>query len=272
MKEEMSYNFTENWDPEVFADGPRIFVLARSEISNSLEEYSDYFGAEIKPSNKEETKVEQVVEQAGRVCYLSFSNPSGRSTSDYIKNLIQKGHDSVLEHVSWTIVFTGVSRAFTHQLVRHRAGFSYSQLSQQYVDHRRIRFVVPAEILKNPNLQSKWKKVVVAQRTQYADLLRDLSDPISDYSAKEKTRAIRSAARSLLPNCTEAVIAVTANARAWRHFLNVRGSIEGDIEMRRVAASVLVVLEKDAPSLFFDFAIEQHTDGWPIVWKSLPQA
>ncbi|MDU6092992.1 MAG: FAD-dependent thymidylate synthase, partial [Staphylococcus lugdunensis] len=98
------------------------------------------------------TEAEHLVEASGRLCYMSFGeqNQSPRNTNEYIMNLIVQGHESVLEHLNWTFLITGVSRAFTHQLVRHRAGFSYSQLSQQYHDESEAEFVVPIEVRNNP--------------------------------------------------------------------------------------------------------------------------
>lgn len=256
-------------EASTFVDAPQIFVLARSELSDSAKDLYLYFGASepVLPSPPSPS-AEEVVEAAGRTCYLSFANPSGRGTADYIENLIRQGHESVLEHVTWTFVLTGVSRAFTHQMVRHRVGFAYSQLSQQYVDHRSIRFVVPAELLMNPELLPSWKKAVLTQRQSYIELVESLSSAPSKLGARERVRSMRSAARSVLPNCVEAVIAVTGNARAWRHFLEVRGSTEGDIEMRRVCALLLSTLKKEAPSIFFDFVQQPFGDGWPLVKKA----
>jgi len=251
---------------DCFVDRPRIFVLARPSLADTINDFYTYFDVKLEqPVSGKYYPSEKIVENAGRVCYLSFSNPATKTTAAYVKKLIRHGHESVLEHVAWTLIFTGVSRAFTHQLVRHRAGFSYSQLSQQYVDHRSIRFVIPAEILADPKLLPRWRKVVLSQRAQYVELMNSLSQTPSEYSARESMRSVRSAARSVLPNCIEAIIAVTANARAWRHFLSVRGSIEGDIEMRRVSAEVLKTLKQDAPNLFFDFELEMLGDSWPIV-------
>jgi thymidylate synthase (FAD) len=73
------------------------------------------------------TEAEELVEAAGRICYMSFGEKqSPRSNGDYVRNLVRQGHESVLEHVNWTFLLAGVSRAFTHQLVRHRVGFSFS--------------------------------------------------------------------------------------------------------------------------------------------------
>jgi len=250
-----------------FVDGPRIFVLARSALSGTIDEFYDHFGLPSEEKESAKFAAEKIVETAGRVCYLSFANPAGKSTQAYIEHLIRQGHESVLEHVSWTFVLTGVSRAFTHQLVRHRVGFAYSQLSQQYVDHRSIRFVIPTEIISNSTLLSRWKRAVLSQREQYVHLIDKLETSESDFCPREKHRSSRSAARSVLPNCIEAIIAVTGNARAWRHFLDLRGSTEGDLEMRRVSALLLSALKKEAPSMFFDFRQEKFDDGWPIVRK-----
>src|SRR5579864_6542610 len=114
----------------------RIFLLARPQFGQSYQHFLDEFLPEDQRQwrqNDSATAAERLVEFAGRVCYMSFgSRQSSGTTAEYIRRLIRNGHDSVLEHASWTILVSGVSRAFTHQLVRHRAGFSFSQLSQQY--------------------------------------------------------------------------------------------------------------------------------------------
>lgn len=268
MKQRIGQPHIENLgDEATFVDAPRIFVLARSELSNSVEDLYAYFGTPEPETSSPSFSTERIVEIAGRTCYLSFANPSGKSTTDYIENLVRQGHESVLEHVAWTFVLVGVSRAFTHQMVRHRVGFAYSQLSQQYVDHRSIRFVVPSELLANPELLPPWKKAVMAQREAYIDLMEALHSTPTHLNSRERVRSMRSAARSVLPNCVEAVIAITGNARAWRHFLEVRGSTEGDIEMRRVCGALLSTLKAEAPSIFFDFTHDTLGDGWPTVRK-----
>ena len=112
--------------------------------------------------------------------------------------------------------------------------------------------------------------MAVAHRA-YREILEALDrDPAAaglpaEVGGKELRRAIRSAARSVLPNATETKIVVTANARAWRHFLDVRGSIAGDEEMRRVAAAVLAIVAREAPGLFADFEVRTMPDGSPLV-------
>ena len=210
------------------------------------------------------TQVEEIVEIAGRVCYMSFGErQSPRDNRTYLDNLINSGHESVLEHVSWTFLIEGVSRAFTHQLIRHRPGWAYSQLSQQYHDEAAATFVMPEELQDDPQARAQWVQAVEQCRAAYVRLTDLLNRTAGD--GKERSRSIRSAARSVLPNATETKIVVTANARALRHFLKVRGAIEGDFEMRSVSAELLKVLRAEAPHLFSDFSTQTMRDGTPTV-------
>jgi len=213
---------------------------------------------------------ELLVEVAGRLCYMSFGNKQRRrDNKSYIGHLISEGHESVLEHATWSLLITGVSRAFTHQLVRHRIGFSYSQLSQQYHDESDARFVIPEEIRAAPEALKTWAESMRNARKAYRDLLSQLI-PEQKIGEREGNRALRSAARSALPNCTETKIVVTANARSLRHFLSVRGAIVGDLEMRQVSVKLLETLKSEAPSLFSDFFTEKFSDGFLIVKKAPP--
>jgi thymidylate synthase (FAD) len=213
---------------------------------------------------------EELVEVAGRICYMSFGQQqSPRTNREYIQRLISMGHESVLEHVSWTFLLTGVSRAFTHQLVRHRVGFAFSQLSQQYHDESQAEFVEPALLKQFPKAQEAWQRAVQATKEAYRDIMESIKELETEVGEelpkKEIRRTMRSAARSVLPNASETKIVVTANARALRYFLRVRGSIMGDEEMRWVAAELLKHLQGEAPSLFSDFHTDRLSDGSPIV-------
>jgi thymidylate synthase (FAD) len=254
---------------DAFVEKPSITLISRPSVALTIDEINSIFCSQLQAGQRENAS-ERIVEIAGRVCYMSFNNPSGRSTAAYIKNLIRQGHESVLEHATWTVILSGVSRAFTHQLVRHRVGFAFSQLSQQYVDQSALRFVVPAEILVNRDLRQHWEDSMLALRREYGILLQELKAEIANLAPKERIRSLRSAARSILPNCIETMIAVTGNARAFRHFLSVRGSIEGDIEMRRVSSDLLALLNEEAPNLFADFQREIHIDDWPILRRTHP--
>jgi thymidylate synthase (FAD) len=248
---------------------PRIYLLARPQFTGAHEALlRDILppGEAIWHEREGVTPAERLVEFAGRVCYLSFGNAqSGRTNAEYIGNLLRNGHDSVLEHAAWTFALSGVSRAFTHQLVRHRIGFSFSQLSQQYHDETEAKFVRPAEIAGVPASLAIWERTVAQIQAAYRELAAELRRAEGEEPDREARRALRSAARSILPNATETVIVVTANARAVRHFLSLRGAIQGDSEMRSVSALLLDALRPEAPALFADFVTDYPEDGLPLV-------
>ena len=102
----------------------------------------------------ESTDGERLAEFAGRLCYMSQHNPAKRETREYLENIKKQGHGSVLEHANYSILLEGVSRSLTHELVRHRAGFAYSQLSQRYVDESEANFVVPPAIIGDEALEN----------------------------------------------------------------------------------------------------------------------
>ncbi|NQZ04242.1 FAD-dependent thymidylate synthase [Idiomarina sp.] len=215
------------------------------------------------------THADRLLEGAGRLCYMAFGKgaQSERDNNQYIGNLIDKGHESVLEHISWTFLITGVSRAFTHQLVRHRAGFSFSQLSQQYHDESNTNFIEPNELKNIPELHKEWEKLVQNSLSFYKKLAQLDLGSVGTLEVREKKRLIRSIARSVLPNATSSKIVVTANARAIRHFLLMRGNIGGDPEMRMVSRAILKEVKLDAPATFQDFELSDDYDSIGSVVK-----
>lgn len=252
---------------------PRVYLLTRTRLD--IETFLAFLREEGTDwaRSPHATESEEAVEIAGRVCYMSFGEKqSPRRNGDYIQNLIRQGHESVLEHANWTFLLAGVSRAFTHQLVRHRVGFAFSQLSQQYHEETDAEFVEPAHLEQSPLALAAWRKAVEVSQESYRVIIDSLSKlegtPGLEFSQKEFKRAIRSAARSVLPNATETKIVVTANARALRHFFKIRGSIPGDIEMREVAAALFNLVRREAPSLFGDFTLEKLSDGSPSLVHS----
>jgi thymidylate synthase (FAD) len=249
----------------------KVYILARPQFTEAYHSFLKEFLPQGQGHWREleaATPAERLVEFAGRTCYMSFGNRQAPGTnSEYIRKLIRNKHDSVLEHAAWTVLLSGVSRAFTHQLVRHRIGFSYSQLSQQYHDESDTHFVRPVELTRFPDLAAIWEKAVGDSQIAYHKLLGGLGESTSILPGdrREAIRAMRSAARSVLPNAIETVVVVTFNARSLRHFLSIRGSIIGDSEMRRVAAALLEAIQPEGPALFFDFSIEYPADGLPLV-------
>ena len=249
----------------------RIYLIGRSHLNyDDLNRFLLEHNIKWKRTNGA-AQGEEMVEVAGRVCYMSFGRRQKLSNEAFIRHLIDKGHESVLEHVNWTFLLTGVSRAFTHQVVRHRVGFAFSQLSQQYYTQTEAEYLKP-QILENfPKASGAWDEAVEVAEKSYKNILKELAEietPVKNgISKKEMRRLIHSSARSVLPNSTETKIVITANARAIRHFLVVRGSIPGDEEMRLVCGELLKLLKAEAPAFFMDFELKSLEDGSPIVLK-----
>lgn len=247
---------------------PRVTVVARQEFL-----YPDH----IRWESDSEVAGEVVAEFAGRLCYLSFGEDAGlegghrsipgRTTNEsYLANILKVKHGSVLEHAVWTLLLEGVSRSLTHELVRHRAGFGFSQLSQRYVDESDIGFVLPPEIEEDSPEYGIWTRACAASLESYRDLLGAMSERVGDDGpATMRKKRARQAARAVLPNCAETKIVITGNARAWRHFVEMRGSGAADVEIRRLAIAVLGVLREEAPHIFGDMHAVPQADGTETV-------
>jgi thymidylate synthase (FAD) len=202
------------------------------------------------------TDGERLAEFAGRLCYMSQHNPAKRQTREYIENIKKQGHGSVLEHSNYSLLVEGVSRSLTHELVRHRAGFAYSQLSQRYVDESEANFVIPPAIVGDDTLEGVWRGQVEGAQATYVALVGQLMERYGWVADKVHRRKMaREAARAVLPNATETKIVVTGNARAWRTMLELRSSEGAELEIRRMAVMVLRLLQREAPGLFSDFEI-----------------
>jgi thymidylate synthase (FAD) len=205
---------------------------------------------------------QKLSEIAGRICYMSFAKPRPGGNKAYLGHIMEVGHGSVLEHAVFNFIITGVSRSFTHELVRHRAGFGYSQLSQRYVDESTAEYVEPDCIAEDPKLHEIWTRAVETCHKAYCELVDGLMSQFTAVEDKTLRRKMaRQAARSVLPNATETKIFVTANARALRHFIELRCNEHAEVEIRKVAAAVLEVLRKAAPNFFGDYTLEPLGDG-----------
>jgi len=208
------------------------------------------------------TAAQVLPELAGRLCYMSFAAPRPGGNEAYLDRIKEARHGSVLEHSVWNFIITGVSRSFTHELVRHRAGFGFSQLSQRYVDESVADFVEPDCIAEEPALHEAWQSSVARAQEAYVRLVNGLQSKFADVEDKTLRRKLaRQAARSILPNATETKIFVTANARALRHFIELRCSEHAETEIRVVAALILDILKREAPNLFGDYEFINLPDG-----------
>lgn len=220
----------------------RVLLIAQTQVTDLIPDYI--------PQPTLEHAADELAEQAGRLCYLSYERPNAATaeTRHYLANIIRQGHFSVLEHASATFYIDGVTRAFTHELIRHRH-LSFSEVSQRYVD------VSGFEFAQHPGLA----EIGDSERELLNDALdtaNDAYDAIFDnltgdhgYGRKEA----RQAARHVLPSGMETKILVTGNHRAWRDVLAKRLSPMADAEFQAVAREILRQLIKIAPGTYQDF-------------------
>jgi len=232
---------------------PTLTLLARPSFSEPSHLPVDWIG--------ESSDGERLAEFAGRLCYMSQRNPARRQTRDYLENIKRQGHGSVLEHANYSVLIEGVSRSLTHELIRHRAGWAYSQLSQRYVDESQAHYVVPPAVIGDPALEGAWRVQVDEAQRAYVAMVEQLMQRYSWVADKVHRRKMaREAARSVLPNATETKIVATGNARAWRTMLELRSSESAELEIRRFALAAIRLLQAEAPAFFSDFEIYEAED------------
>ncbi len=254
-------------NPELYITRPKVYVVGRQSVAS--EEVHRFLADEgLVFTTDTEAASEVLTEIAGRTCYMSFGK-GRKSNQEYLANILESKHGSVLEHAVWCLLITGVSRALTHELVRHRAGFGYSQLSQRYVDETEARYVVPPLFQESPALRAKFEATIEGLRTAYVELAEAAAAHVQqkypDLSPRDRRKWARQAARSILPNACETKIFVTGNSRSWRHFLELRGSVHADTEIRLLAVEVFRALKKESPNIFQDIALADEPDGMPSV-------
>lgn len=214
---------------------------------------------------------EELVKFAGQLCYLSLGpgRTKNADAGNYLDHIRKSGHGSVFEHANFSFLFYGIDRSVTHELVRHRAGFAFSQVSQRYVSGRTLRFVERPEYQTNDVLHQKFLGRIDDTASCYNLLAEQLiaiqrsGDPslLSGDAKTELRKKVNQCARSLLPNETEAPIVVTANVRAWRHFIEMRANKAAEVLIRDLAMQVAGKLDDRAPLLFRDYKVEDLEDG-----------
>jgi thymidylate synthase (FAD) len=311
---------------------PTVYLAGSQDVERAVETFLEDHGVGNWVSDAKNS-ADLIPEIAGRLCYMSFGKPRPGGNKTYLQHILESGHGSVLEHVSFNFIFCGISRSLSHELVRHRAGWGYSQLSQRFVDESAAEYVVPYELRQEvksavdditeyccnqfgkdfnteqftnaleyfhsmlntyvggTDMGIEWLKSCQDDTTKYkkfSDYLfgkvtKDAYDkwayevcdssnypkgpsPYAEWfkgvKQEDKTtmrKAARSAARSVLPNATETKVFATANVRAIRHFIEMRGSRFADHEIRMLAYKVWQQVSKFSENLFSDY--EWKMDG-----------
>ncbi len=208
---------------------------------------------------------EKLAATAAKLCYSSSDIGTLRDglTEDkvdsFIDMIVSIGHESVLEHVSFTFGIEGISRACSHQLVRHRIA-SYSQKSQRYVNENGFEFITPPEIDALPEAKEEFDRImdeITASYGKIADMLTDkhkadlMADGMDEKQALSKARKLANEdARFLLPNACETKIVVTMNVRSLFNFFRHRCCNRAQWEIRAVANEMLRLCLETAPHIF----------------------
>lgn len=196
---------------------------------------------------------EKVVAAAARLCYSPRSandileDFSDEQVTDFVKKLVSLGHESPMEHVCFTFAIDGVSRALSHQLVRHRIGCSYSQKSQRYVKENQFEYITPPKVAKNIETAEVFRKAMEYAQKAYEELLA-VGIPAED-------------ARFVLPNAAETKFVMTMNVRSLLHFFELRCCNRAQWEIRALANEMLKQVRKVAPLLFAKAGATCDTEG-----------
>jgi thymidylate synthase (FAD) len=250
---------------------PSVFLIARPSVDlDGLRGYLQDVGGEswlarrLEESEDEPNAGELVVEFAGRACYRSWEPGLNANVTrvrtdqrEYFANILRSAHGSVLEHANYSFVLRNVSRVFTHELVRHRAGSAFSQESLRYVRLTDIGFRVP------PALEPVREQVlaIVEQLEEFqlsaAKELGIDEEGVPFHVKKEVTSALR----RLAPIGLSTDIVWSANARTLRHVIEMRTSDGAEEELRFVFDKIAVMMQTEAPGLFQDFT-RQDDGSW----------
>jgi thymidylate synthase (FAD) len=261
----------------VHETSPEVFLVARPSINaEGVAAYLKSVGGlswldERLASEEPVPDGEMLAEFGGRICYRSWEPGLNANVTkvrhdrrEYFANLLRSAHGSVLEHASYSFAFRNVSRVFTHELVRHRAGSAFSQESLRYVRLTDIGFrVAPAlEPLRNQVI-SLVETLEEFQRSAADELGLD-ADGVPFAVKKEITSALR----RLAPIGLSTDILWSANVRTLRHVIEMRTSAGAEEELRLVFDSVARIMKDEAPNLFQDF--ERDEDGaWVPEWRKV---
>jgi len=208
---------------------------------------------------------EQVIAAAAKTCYSPrpisqiMDDLDDESAAGYVDMLSEMGHDSPIEHASFTFAIEGVSRSLLAQLTRHRIA-SYSVKSQRYVSEKQFTYVTPPEIAAIPEAEELYRKSMQRDQEDYDALVKILTRKhlAEKLAAGMEEKAAKSAARKqaqedaryVLPNACDTQLIVTMNARSLKNFFAHRCCNRAQWEIRELARQMLILVRETAPALF----------------------
>jgi len=231
-----------------------------SEVANDLTGWEGH---------AKDTDAALLTEFAGRACYQSWNKPNVKTSTNeaYLGHILEVNHGSVFEHGTATFYVQDVSRSLTHELIRHRH-ISPSQLSQRYVKPSLdVRPVIPPLYQADIDRDSKLERSETQQTLErvWATTVEAYNQLVDIWEHRLYTQGVtgtelkkqaREAARCVMPNMTPTEIVITANHRTWRHFLNLRGSLDADAEIRELALQLFQWLREIEPAIYQDVEVK----------------
>lgn len=248
---------------------PKVFLIGETRVvEEGLNAYLEHLGARDWQTDAP-SGGEKLCEVYGRLCYRSFGpglNPNVTRVREgnqrYLENILKAGHGSVTEHALVNFIFADVSRVFTHELVRHRAGTAISQESLRYVRLEDLSAWVPTHIRENEEAMEVFGKTV-EQLEKVQKQLADLFG-ISDEKEFDRKKKLTSAFRRLAPIGVATTIGWSSNFRTLRHVIEMRTDPHAEEEIRLVFGKVFEIVRERYPNMFGDYEVEE-VDGLPWV-------
>ena len=215
---------------------------------DAIAEIYEAGGGVVRTRDKEENG-KPLMELAGRGCYESYkrTNKATDSHEGYLGNILDQNHGTVIEHAVFSFYIEGISRAESHEMVRHRH-FSFSQQSQRYVAAKK-----PYRVAIHPTLMKEYGEEVVKSWLEPSfELAESTYKDLRNMGLDKKPAS--EAARAMLPNAAETHMVMTGNLRSWLEFVSKRDHEAADAGIRRVAKKVYAILQERVPEIFSDEA------------------
>lgn len=260
-------------------DEPQVFLVGKTEIHKpGVEAYLKSIGLDEDDwfPDPRVSGAENLIELGGRLCYRSFApydpkkplatNPNvtkvREGNNKYLANIVKQEHGAVVEHASVSMIFKDVSRVLTHEAVRHRAGWAYSQESLRYVRlDDGLRFWVSPLLRAHPHGMA-FAERAINQMEGFQRELHDMFDigNIGDFSTK---KLLTSMFRRFAPIGLATTLMVTGNFRAWRHTINLRTASSAEEEARLVFGKAAGILKEHYPHMFYDMQ-QDESGAWVL--------
>lgn len=248
---------------------PKVFLVGETRVvEEGLKAYLEHVGVPDWTTDAP-SDAERLCEVYGRLCYRSFEpglNPNvtrvRKGNAVYLGHVLEVGHGSVIEHAVLNFIFADVSRVFTHELVRHRAGTAISQESLRFVRLDKLSAYVPTHIRENEKGMEIFAKTI----QQLEEVQRSLAEiyAIDDEKKFAVKKQLTSAFRRVAPDGVATTIGWSCNFRALRHVIEMRTAPDAEEELRLVFGKVFEVVKHRYTSLLGDYEVEM-VDGLPWV-------